>query len=287
MSDKRFYAVIGKFNGFFRKIGNDIVKYRYIGQVKIENIRRDDVKLFRLHVESVYASKRMDFHLEFKPELESKGLVYALLTLPKNCEHKIAIDHFDERQFNGRRLRCKPNGFTNNSETDDYERLDFSDQKAWVDEFLYRFYPGMRRENPPALMSIVPTTSGPEKRKKITHSESNDSLLQTIVAKEIKVEADDDGWEPAGIKREPDIPSTSSETNEAAVICDILKGIRAKSLIEPTIEEPQLEAAAPEDEEILVANWERQVICCDCGRAMPWFHIVEHGCSRKRPDYLN
>ena len=40
---------------------------------------KEDVKPFRLHVESVYAFKRMDFHLEFMPELESKGLVYALL----------------------------------------------------------------------------------------------------------------------------------------------------------------------------------------------------------------
>ena len=181
-------------------------------------------------------------------------------------EHKIAIDHFDERQFNGRRLRCKPNCFTNDSETDAYDRLDFSDQKLWVDEFIYRFYPGINQEHPPALMSIVTTKSGPEKRKQITHSESNVSLLQNIVAKDIKVEADDDGWEPAEIKREPDIPTTSGETkNEAAVICDILKEISAKSLIKPSIEEPQQEAAAPEDEEILIANWERQVICCDCG----------------------
>ena len=93
----------------------------------------------------------------------------------------------------------------------------------------------------------MPASTAPSTRKRKHISES-------IVDKENKVEADDDGWEPAEIKREPDIPSTSGETkNEAAVICDILKEIRAKSLIEPSIEEPQQEAAATEDEEILIA----------------------------------
>ena len=268
---RNYFSVIGKFNRFFFTVNNDLVRFRYIGQLKITNFPREDASLLRRHVEAIMGTNRSHFSLKIVPDTDTKLQVCALLTLPASSHHRWTIDQLDGRQFNGNILICKPNGFTD-LESTNVDLADYSAQKHLVDDFNGRFYHLIDpQEAPRGLMSLdlpAPTTPSTTKRKQITHSESNDSLLQTIVAKEIKVEADDDGWELASIKREPDTPSTSSET-----------------IVEPSIEAPEL--PGPVNEECFTANWQRQVICCDCGRAMPWFHIVDHECSRDRPDYLS
>ena len=175
------------------------------------------------------------------------------------------------RQFNGNKLQCKTNGFTDLAETD--MNVDYSDQKHLVDDFNGRFYHQIHPQPTPLMRLSLSGQQTPAatKRKQITHSESKDSLLQTIEIKNLKAEA-------VVCKVEP-------EVDESAQICGILQQIRVESIVKPSIEAP--EPPEPVNEECFNANWQRQVICCDCGRAMPWFHIVDHECSRDRPDYLS